>query len=98
MYVLTVKIIFSNRWNQMKEIIFYILDGYLINLLIVTSAGLRRLVRRSLHRVWHRGRRRARSLRRQNQEVHRSHKDQHELHRSGVYRFLSGEKTRQGGF
>lgn len=59
------------------------------------SAGLCRHLWRSLHRVRHRGRRRSGSLRRQEQEVHRSHKDQHVHHESGLQRLLSGENARQ---
>lgn len=46
---------------------------------------------RSLHRVWHRGCRRFGSLRRQDQDIHRSHKDQHVHRRSSVHRLLPGE-------
>lgn len=71
---------------------------YRINLSNLISAGLCWRLRRSLHRVWHRWRRRSGYLRRQDQEVHRSHKDQHELHCSCMHRLLSGESMKPEWF
>lgn len=57
-------------------------------------------VRRALHRVRHCWRWRSGRLRGQDKELHRSHKDQHELKHSGLHRLLSGvsDATSETGY